>query len=81
MTNRYGSKSGYESYVKETAERAVLETLVCYADRYNESYGTNATTSQKEKDFNKNLLRLVFIEEDLSALLMQRIDGLPVIGE
>ena len=52
--------------------------LKANAEIYNKAYGTKYTPEQFEAMFNKNILRLVFIEEKVGGLLFAKIDGYPI---
>ena len=63
----------------EYTDEMYKEELGNFVEAYNLSNSTNYSASKIESIANKNILRLVFMEEKVSDVLMARIDGLPVI--
>ena len=63
----------------EFTDEMYKENLKLFAEEYNESNLTDYSESKIESICNKNILRLIFMEEKASDVLMAKIDGLPVL--
>ena len=63
----------------EFTDEMYKENLKLFAEEYNESNLTDYSESKIESICNKNILRLIFMEEKASDVRMAKIDGLPVL--
>lgn len=70
VVDKLGIKYTDEMYKADLAE---------FADAYNSSYQTEYSDAKVEKECNKNMLLLIFMEQKASEVLVSRIDGLPVL--
>ena len=67
VAEKYGVSYTSDDYAKDLAEMA--------AD-YNETNGTNYSASKIEKLYNKNILKLIFIETLVCEKIAANLDGL-----
>ena len=63
----------------EYTEENYKADLKDFTEDYNTINSTEYTTSQVENICNKNLLMLIFIEEDAGEILAGKLDGIPVL--
>ncbi|MBO4353914.1 MAG: FKBP-type peptidyl-prolyl cis-trans isomerase [Clostridia bacterium] len=62
----------------EYTEADYAKDLEANAKVYNDAYNTKYSAAEFEKMFNKNILRLVFVEEVINGVLMKQVNGYPL---
>ncbi len=62
----------------EYTEEDYKNDLKKNASVYNGTYGTSYSVSEFEKLFNKNILKIVFLEEVIGDVLYKNVDGYPI---